>query len=209
MGVNIFLLDRRLAELSIGTSIHKIGVLRRFWKSTEIDEARATKIADAKAELGSNKAPAAVLISDISDLPLASSPNEEARSHLVLGWDADRYSVTDLGWDFLPVLGYAVRLPGSSVYKLHESRKELLHPMTRDTAIANRILSRDGKLLRRGQPLIHSCSAVRPYVERYAQAECVLDDGREVKIVTVLQNNALPTQQWYEGKRPADVEHFP
>jgi hypothetical protein len=49
------------------------------------------------------------MVADVSELPLAATPSRPTAAHLVLGWDADRSSVTDFGWDHLPVLGYAVK----------------------------------------------------------------------------------------------------
>ena len=119
MGVNIFLLDRRTAVLSIGGTRQTVGTLRRFFKLTELDAERAAE-RDAAANV--IPSPVAVLLMDITDLPMATAPEQPVRAHLVLGWDEGRGSVTDFGWDYLPRLGYAVRDPATSEYTLYEER---------------------------------------------------------------------------------------
>ena len=209
MGVNLYLLDRRKVHLTIAGHKYTVGSLRRFWKVTEIDEARASEIASAKAQLGDREAPAAVLITDISELPLAASPGRDVRCHAVLGWDIDRYLVTDFEWDFLPVLGYAVMEDAGKRYVLYENKDGQLYPIANDTAVDKQIIDESGHLLRRGQPRIQRCNEIQPFINRYAKAKCLLEDGRSVELLTTLNGELLPGQQWYAGKRPVDVEHFP
>ncbi len=208
MGVNVYLLNRRTAEISIGNERYIVGTLRPFWKITEIDEERAAEMAAAKAELLGNDAPTAVMISDICDVALASDPRRKAAGHIVLGWDADRFSVTDFDWEYLPVLGYAVKLSGSSTYALHEIRDELLYPMTKERAIELQILDAAGALIRRGQTLILICHSVKNYIAKYVEAHCILKDGRSVAILTKLDGATLPDLEWYKDKRPSDVQSY-
>ena len=126
MGVNIFLLDRRPATLIVAGFRQRIGTLRRYFKLTELTGER---VAEIEAANRIPSAPAAALVADESELPLASVPNEPVRAHLVLGWDADRRRVTDLGWDYLPQLGYAVRNPRTHEFTLFEERGDLLYPI--------------------------------------------------------------------------------
>jgi hypothetical protein len=209
MGVNIYLLDRRAVEISIENERHTVGTLRPFWKITEINDERAAEMAAAKAELLGRDAPMAVMISDICDVALASDPRRKAAGHIVLGWDADRFSVADFDWEYLPVLGYAVKLSGSANYVLHETRDELLYPMAKERAIELQILDAAGALIRRGQPLISICHSVKSYIKKYVEARCVLRDGRSVEILTELDGAALPDLEWYKGKRPSDVQRYP
>jgi hypothetical protein len=63
----------------------------------------------------------------------------------VIGWDEGRTRVTDMGWDFLPVLGYAVRDPKSGVFVLHEEYGGILHPLGRERAIELGLTGPDGQ----------------------------------------------------------------
>jgi len=186
----------------------EIGTLRRFWKVTEIDDARAAEIDAAKASLSGKLAPVAVMVADVTELPLASAPSMAAAVHLVLGWDEDRASVTDFLWEYLPVLGYAVKTIDSSGYALHEERDGLLYPMSESRAVVLGILDASGRFVRRGQPSITECRVVKPYINLYSEADCLLSDGRTVEILTSIGVGNLPTPSWYEGKRPADVAVF-
>jgi hypothetical protein len=186
----------------------KIGTLRRFWKVTEIDSERAAEIDALEATLRGRPAPMAAMIAEGGELPLASEPNRSIAVHLILGWDEDRASVTDLAWDYLPILGYAVRTLDSAGYILHEERGGLLHPVSEGRAMELGILDASGRLIRSGQPSIIQCRAVKPYIANYAEADCLLSDGRAVKILTSVEAGYLPTPGWYAGKRPSDVAKF-
>lgn len=209
MGVQVYLLDHRQVTLFIGALPQKIGTLRNFWKVTEIDEARAAEIKAAEAALKDRDAPPAVMMANTTELPLAAEPQRETSCHLVLGWDVDRASVTDFLWDYLPILGYAVRDAASVGYTLHEERGGLLYPLTSGHAVQLGILDQAGNFLRRGQPAIAECRAVKPYIKVYADADCVLSDGRAVEILTSIKPGILPDPAWYVGKRPADVQYYP
>ncbi len=209
MGVQIYLLDRRTVTLRVGDDLQKIGTLRRSWKVTEIDGDRATEIEAAKANIAGEGAPPAVMVADVTEIPLAIKPSRPVAAHLVIGWDADRSSVTDFGWDYLPTLGYAVRGASSAEYALHEERAGVLHPVTTSRAIELGILDDAGKFQRRGQPSITRCRSVRPYISSYAQADCTLSDGQIAEILTSVKSEMLPDSTWYVGKRPADVAHYP
>jgi len=183
----------------------EIGTLRRFWKVTEIDEERAAEIKAVRASLAGKPVPVAVMVADVTELLLASAPGLSASVHLVLGWDEDRASVTDFVWEYLPILGYALKTNDSNSYALQELRDGLLYPMTESRAMSLGILDAGGRFVRRGQPSITECMAVKPYINLYAEADCLLSDGRTVEILTSIGAGNLPTPSWYEGKRPADV----
>jgi hypothetical protein len=172
MGVNTFLLDRRIVTLLIGANRQTVGTLRRFFQITELDDERAAEL-DAAARI--RPSPAAVLVMDITELPLAGEPDKPAAAHLVLGWDEGRGSVTDFGWDYLPGLGYAVRDPVAGNYILHEERAGVLHTIDAARARTLLLLGQDGELIRRGQPRITTCRSVRPYIPGYAEADCTFD----------------------------------
>jgi hypothetical protein len=208
VGVQIYLLDRRTVTLLVGAERQQIGTLRRSWKVTEIDRDRAADIEAAKANIAGQGAPLAVMVADVGEIPLAIEPNQPVAAHLVIGWDADRSSVTDFGWDYLPVLGYAVRGTASAEYALHEERAGVLHPVTAIRAIELGILDGAGKFQRRGQPSITECRSVLPYISSYAQADCTLSDGQIVKILTSVEPGTLPDSTWYVGKRPADAARY-
>jgi hypothetical protein len=208
MGVQIYLLDRRTVTLLIDGEAEEIGALRQFWKVTEIDGERAAEIDAVKQSLQSRSAPLAVMIAEACNLPLANEPSLTVPVHLVLGWDEDRVSVTDSTWDYLPVLGHAVRTASSAGYALHEERDGLLYPLSKGRAIKLNILNEAGQLVRRGQPSIVECKSVKPYLALYAEADCVLSDGRAVEILTAVKAGILPSATWYAGKRPADVATY-
>ncbi len=209
MGVQIYLLDRRTVTLFVDGMTQEIGTLRRSWKLTEIDNEREAEIAAAKTSFRSKAAPVAVMVADVTELWLAAEPSQPIAAHQVLGWDADRSSVTDLGWDYLPVLGYAVRTGALAGYVLHEEKIGGLSPVTHDRAIELGIYDPAGQFLRQGQPSIVKCVSVRPYISAYVQANCVLNDGRNAEILTSVEPDALPPPAWYIGKRPSDVVRFP
>jgi hypothetical protein len=208
VGVQIYLLDRRTVTLLVGNDPQKIGTLRRSWKVTEIDSERAAEIEAARANIAAEGAPVAVMVADVAEIPLAIEPSRPVAAHLVIGWDADRSSVTDFGWDYLPALGYAVRGTSSAEYALHEERAGVLHPVTTSRAIELGILDDAGKFQRRGQPSITKCRSVRPYISSYAQADCTLSNGQTAEILTSVESGTLPDSTWYVGKRPADVARY-
>jgi hypothetical protein len=206
MGVNTFLLDRRTATLLIGASKHTVGTLRRFFKLTELDEERGAEL-DAAASI--TPSPAAALLVDISELPLASEPDRPVAVHLVLGWDDGRGSVTDFGWDYLPRLGYAVRDRAGGNYTLYEERSGLLHAIDDRRAFELGLLSANGELIRHGQPRITACRSVTPYIiPGYAEADCTFDSGTGDKLLIVTPDNQLPPEDWFIGKRPLDVRCY-
>ena len=139
---------------------------------------------------------------------MAAKPSQPIAAHLVLGWDADRSSVTDFGWDYLPVLGYAVQ-SASDGYVLHEERGGGLFPVTRTRALELGIHDHTGHLLRLGQPLIAECKSTRPYITGYAQADCVLSNGQAAEILTNIGPGQVPEIGWYIGKRPSEVAQYP
>jgi hypothetical protein len=62
-----------------------------------------------------------------TETPLDLKSGVEVGAHPVIGWDEGRTSVTDMGSDYLRVLGYAVRDPDSGVIALYERRDGALH----------------------------------------------------------------------------------
>jgi hypothetical protein len=205
MGVNTFLLDRRTATLMIGGTKQTAGTLRRFFKLTELDDDRA---AELEAAARAAHSPAAVLLMDVSELPLAAEPDYPIAAHLVLGWDEGRGSVTDFGWDYLPPLGYAVRAPSTHAYTLYEERDGLLYPIDATRAREIDLLDSAGRLVRHGQPQIVACRRVKPYIKGYVEADCTLETGAVEKLLTVTAGDGLPPKSWFVGKRPMDVQRY-
>ena len=205
MGVNTFLLDRRTAVLSIGGSRQTVGTLRRFFKLTELDEERA---AERAAAASITPSPVAALIMDITEIPLATSPEQPVPAHLVLGWDDGRGSVTDFGWDYLPQLGYAVRDPATSEYTLYERREGLLHDIDSARARELGLIDADGKLIPNGQPRITACHSVKPYITGYVEATCTFNSGADDKLLVAASHDEPPPEGWFVGKRPMDVERY-
>jgi hypothetical protein len=79
-------------------------------------------LSSTEAAVSSLRSPEAALLADVEDIPLGSASGVTVRAHLVIGWDEGRTSITDMGWDYLPVLGYAVRDPVTRSFVLHEER---------------------------------------------------------------------------------------
>ena len=135
MGVQIYLLDRRKVTLFIDGLPQEIGTLRRSWKVTEVDNQRAAEMEATVAGRRGQSAPLAVMVADVAEIALTARLSRAVPAHMVIGWDADRFSVTDFAWDHLPVLGYAVHNAGSAGYELHEERGGILYPLTKGRAI--------------------------------------------------------------------------
>jgi hypothetical protein len=149
------------------------------------------------------------MIADVVEMPLASKPGTEISAHQVIGWDEGRTSVTDMGWDYLPVLGYAVRDPNSGVFTLHETRDGVLYPLGRDHAVELGLIGSDGQLIRHGQPVITGCENVRPFLDNYVDADCTLSTGNAVTLMTVIESGKLPPAEWFVGKKPMQVKQYP
>jgi hypothetical protein len=209
MGVQLYLLDRRTVTLNVGGHRFEVGTLRRSWKVTELGRARADNLAEASQKLVGIKKPKAVLVADVAEMALASNMEQTVSAHVVLGWDADRLEVSDFRWDYLPVLGYAIRNQRQDEYILHEIINNTLIYLSEKKAIESGILGRTCVMNRRGQPTIEQCLSVKPFVSNYFQANCVLSDGQTTEILTFVGSGGPPKQQWYAGKRPVDVGTYP
>jgi hypothetical protein len=209
VGVNIFILDRRPATLSVAGVTQNVGSLRRFWKITEIDEERAGELSASETAASAMPSPKAAMVADIVEMPCGES-GVEVKAHEVIGWDEGRTRVTDMGWDYLPVLGYAVRNRDNGVFVLHERRNGVLYPLDRDRTVELGLTGPDGQLVRRGQPVISECRSVRLYIPGYAEADCTFDNGRKEKLLIGIGHGSLPEATWITGKTPAQLEqHLP
>ncbi len=204
MGVAVHILDRRTISLKVGGTPHEIGTLRHVSKLTELDGHRAAELERA-ATLPS---PVAVMVVAPLEMRLASAPGTAAAAHLVIGWDEGRGSVTDMAWDYLPVMGYAVRDAVGGAFTLHELCDGTLHPVDGERAAILGLLTKDGSLRRRGQPAIAECRTVRPYAPEFAVADCVLEGGRHERLFMRVEGDALPDPSWLVGRRPMDVERY-
>jgi hypothetical protein len=209
VGVNIYILDRRPVRLSIAGIGQDVGSLRRSWKITEMDGGRIDELNASEAAASAMPSLAAAILADVEELPLASASGVTVRAHLVIGWDEGRTRVTDMGWDYLPVLGYGVRDLESGVFVLHEKRDGALHHVDRERAIELGVMGPDGQLAGRGQPTISECRSVQSYIAGYAEADCTFDDGRQEKLLIGIADGTLPDPSWLTGKKPMQVEQFP
>jgi hypothetical protein len=117
--------------------------------------------------------------------------------------------VTDFGWDYLPRLGYAVRDAAAGIYVLHEEKSGRLHPINLERATELGLVDRTGRMIRHGQPRITACQSVRQYIAGYAESDCVLDNGRDERLLIAISGDALPPETWLVGKRPMDVKRYP
>ncbi len=208
MGVNIFILDRRPVRLSVAGTVQSIGSLRRFFKITELNDTRAGELHTLEATASLIPSPKAAMIADIEELPLGSESGALARAHLVIGWDDGRTSVTDLNWDYLPRLGYAVREPNTGVFILYAERDGVLHTLDHERAVEGGLVDPSGELTRHGQPTISECPVVRPFISGYGEANCTFDDGRRERLLFHVTDDALPQPSWFIGKTPAQVQQY-
>ncbi|MBB3172883.1 hypothetical protein FHR90_000697 [Endobacter medicaginis] len=203
MGVELFLLDRRTVLLSLGGQTHEVGILRHAGKLTE--QLAATQAVLAKAS--QIPSPVAVVVARPGEYPLIDAPSGPVRAHTVLGWEPGRVSVTDLEWDYLPIHGFAVYDPSRDIYVLHELDSGALRPIDANRAQSVGLVA-DGRLVGRGQPTIVACKAVRAFMTGYAEAEILLEDGRQTALV-VRTPGAVPDPVWFVGRRPAEAEVYP
>jgi hypothetical protein len=208
MGVNIYILDRRPARLSVGGVEQSVGSLRRFWKITEVDDERSRELDTAEAAAGAIASPPAAMLADVYDMTLGSENNAPVKAHLVIGWDKGRTRVTDMGWDYLPTLGYGVRDRDSGTFVLHEEREGGLFPISRERAAEIGLIDPEGQMVRHGQPAIIECRSVVPFLNDYADADCTLEGGKAGKLLIGISNGELPDPSWLVGKRPMDVERY-
>ncbi len=185
VGVVIHVLDRRRIRLEIAGNMQEIGALRHLSKVTELDERRI-------AELGATDllpSPPAAMVAHPVDLPLALGPEGSVAAHPVIGWDDGRVSVTDLDWDYLPVLGYALRDAGRDMYVLHELQQGVLHGIDPKRACELGLLA-NGVLRPQWQPLISECLGVKPFMPGFAEADCTFENGRRdrllIRVLSVL-----------------------
>ena len=183
MGVDKFILDRRTVPLLVGGTMQSVGTLRQFFKITELDKER---IAELEVAEQIKPSPVAVMVLNQSDLAFASDPETPVAAHLVLGWDEGRGSVAEYYWEFLPELGYAVRDPQTGQYALYECRDDLLYEIDATRAHELGLLDLAGRLVRQGQPVITACKPVRAFLDRYAEADCVLSSGRQETLMTIM-----------------------
>jgi len=208
MGVNIFVLDRRPVPLSVAGTVQEIGSLRRFFKATEANDERVAELERSEAAALLAPSPKAVMVADFVDLPLGAEDGPLARAHLVIGWDEGRAKVTDLNWDYLPPLGYAVRVPKSGVFELHEERGGVLHALDRERAAELGLIDSAGQLTRHGQPTILECPAVRPFISGYGEASCTFDNGKQERLLFHVIGDELPLPSWFIGKKPTQVQRY-
>ena len=209
MGVNIYALGRRYVRLTIEGLDFEVGSLKLVSKLTEVDTEGLEELKLAEKDRSGRVAPYAALVSDPSIFPIFNTSAEPAtaKAHLVIGWEADRFQVTDLEWDFLPVIGYGVWNSASDTYALHEMTEGVLWPMTRFRADSIGIIDEQGQLIRRGQPLIEECRMIRVVFPGYIEACCKLSNNLERKLFARVDGADLPTPEWFVGKRPSEVGH--
>jgi hypothetical protein len=129
-------LDRRPAKLVIAGIEQEVGSLRRFWKITELDEERSNELSASEANVSAMPSPKAAMVADVIYLPPDLSDGIDVSAHQVIGWDDGRTRVTDMGWDYLPILGYAIRDPDRDVFHLYEKRDRSLHPLEHDAPLS-------------------------------------------------------------------------
>jgi hypothetical protein len=209
MGVNIFILHHTPVRLFVGGATQNVGSLRRFWKITEMDAARSDELDASEAAASAVSSLRAAILADVEEIPLGSEAGIKVRAHLVIGWDEGRTSVTDMGWDYLPVLGYAVRNPDDGTFVLHEERDGALYRLDRPRAVGLGLIGPDGRLAPHGQPVIAECRSVRPYIAGYAEADCTFDNGRREMLLIAVDPDTLPEPAWLAGKKPMQVTHYP
>ncbi|TLU71233.1 hypothetical protein [Lichenicoccus roseus] len=201
MGVVIHILERRNVRLDVAGFVQEVGTLRQLSKVTEVDDLRAAELERAKLI----SSPLAALVAQTVSLPLASGKSVPA--HQVIGWDNGRASVAEPGWDYLPLLGYAVRNAERDIFELNELRDGTLHPIDPVRASDLSLLS-NGVLVRHGQALISSCIEVRPFIPNFAEADCIFENGRRERLLVRITGGSLPDPSWLVGRKPMEVESY-
>lgn len=203
VGVVIHILDRRSVRLDVAGFIQEIGTLRHLSKVTELNDSQVIEL----ESFNHISSPPAAMVAHPVNLPLASGTEGSVAAHPVIGWDEGRGSVTDLEWDYLPVLGYAIRDASGDMYVLHELQNGVLHGIDAERARALGLLV-DGTFSRRGQPVISECFAVERFIPGFVRADCVLENGRRDKLVIRVDDDTLPDPSWLVGRKPRDTMHY-
>jgi hypothetical protein len=204
MGVSIYILDRRRTEISVGGAVCEVGTLRRFWKITEMDAERSAELSATAAY--AIPSPFAVLAAEPVELPLSAN-GVGVKAHLLIGWDEGRISVTDAGWDYLPILGYVVRNKAGE-FVLHEKTDAGLVVMSRERALKLNLIQADGHLVRHGQPVISDCQAVKPFIQGYAEADCTFASGQKQRLLIGIMEGEIPPPAWLIGRTPREVSEY-
>lgn len=203
MGIIIHILDRRRVHLDVAGSIHEIGTLRNLSKVTDLSASHVAEL--ERADLVSS--PPAAMVAHPVELQLASGTEGSVAAHLVIGWDDGRGSVADLEWDYLPILGYAIRDASRDTFVLYELQDGVLHGIHADRAITLGLLV-NGTLARQGQPVISECFMVERFIPGFAQADCILENGRRDKLFIKVDDDTLPDPSWLVGRKPRDAAHY-
>lgn len=110
----------------------------------------------------------------------------------VLAWDVGRLVTQDLDWDHLPTLGWAVDgRDGRAV--LHEERAGRLIAVDvvrgRELGI---LKPGSDRLVEHRSPTIAECRSVRRLSASHFEADCRLEDGREVVVLGESESGELP-----------------
>jgi hypothetical protein len=204
MSVLIHVLDRRLIRIVVAELYQRVGILRHLSRVTDIDDRKAEELKKATTL----PTPTAVLVASVHEMRLAERPDVPVAAHPVIGWEEGRHSVTDSNWDYLPVLGYAVREPDSNKLFLYELKDDgLLHFIDYTRGEELRLTDNDG-LIRRGQPVIVECHSVTPFIPNFVEADCVLEDGRRDRLLVRIENGNVPDPSWLVGRKPRDAEVY-
>lgn len=203
VGVVIHILDRRRVRLDVAGSIQEIGALRHLSKVTELDGPRVAELESA----GLVPSPPAAMVAHPVNLPLASSLESSVAAHPVIGWDQGRGSVTDLEWDYLPILGYAIHDASRDMYVLCELQNGVLHVIGADRACELGLLV-NGTLPQKGQPVISECSTVEWFIPGFVQAACVFENGRQDTLIIRVDDDTPPDPSWLIGRKPRDAAHY-
>ena len=208
MGVNLYTLDRRTVKLLVGSTEHKVGSLRRSWKLTEMDAERGAELEASERAAQSHSSTPAALIVDPVEFDSGHPDRAVVHAYRVIGWEPGRTRVTDWYWDYLPTLGYGVRDQQTGAYVLHEDVGGKLKPISPERARAAELLDAQSNLIQRGQAVIRECRSVRAFVDRFAEADCLLSDGSEHALATEIAGGVLPPASWYRGKKHTKYHLF-
>ena len=207
MGVNLFLLDRRTARLSVGGVVQDVSTLRRYYKLTELDldPARDEEIERSAEAVSDLPSPKVAMNPDISDIPTADG--REVTAHLVLAWEPGRTQVADFYWDYLKQIGYAVRNDAGD-WELMEYVDGTLFPMPLERAVDLGLTDADGHLLQQEPTVIAECLGVSEIFTGYARADCILSTGARQELMVAVTGDRLPPPGWFVGKRPGSLPPY-
>jgi Topoisomerase C-terminal repeat/Topoisomerase DNA binding C4 zinc finger len=130
----------------------------------------------------------------------------EIQAALVLGWPAGMETTQGPDWDHLE-RGWAVETDGGPPV-LHERDGDAITPITEARAVELGILGRDGEPAEQHIPTITNCLSVERLGETHYAANCLLRNGRSMRVLGESASGALPPAAWFIGQGVVGAANF-